>query len=52
MKFHNGEPFSADDVKFTYERILDEGTGSFIRGGVLNIQAINVIDPQTVEFKL
>ena len=32
VMFHNGESFSADDVKFTYERILDEGTGSFIRG--------------------
>ena len=52
VMFHNGESFSADDVKFTYERILDEGTGSFIRGGILNIQEINAVDAQTIEFKL
>ncbi len=23
MKFHNGEEFDAQDVKFTFERILD-----------------------------
>ena len=52
VTFHNGEPLTADDVKYTYERILDESTGSFIRGGILNISEITVIDPQTVEFKL
>ena len=30
VTFHNGEPLSAEDVKYTYERILEEGTGSFI----------------------
>ena len=52
VMFHDGESLSADDVKFTYERILDEGTGSFIRGGILNIQEINAVDAQTIEFKL
>ena len=44
VMFHNGEMLTADDVKFTYERILEEGTGSFIRGGILNISEINVVD--------
>ena len=52
VTFHNGEPLSTEDVKYTYERILEEGTGSFIRGGILNIEEINAIDGQTIEFKL
>ena len=52
VMFHNGEPLTADDVKYTYERILDESTGSFIRGGILNISEINPVDAHTIEFKL
>ena len=52
VNFHDGQPFSAEDVKYTYERILDESTASYIRGGLLGIEEVNVIDPLTVEFKL
>jgi peptide/nickel transport system substrate-binding protein len=52
MTFHDGQPFTAEDVKYTYDRILDEANGSWIRGGILGIEEINVVDPLTVEFKL
>src|SRR4029453_7017722 len=32
VKFHNGRELSSDDVKFTYERILDPKVGSGGRG--------------------
>ena len=33
--FHNGEPFTSADVKYTFERILDPATASSLRSAVL-----------------
>ncbi|MCS6907706.1 MAG: ABC transporter substrate-binding protein, partial [Anaerolineales bacterium] len=50
VKFQNGDPFTAEDVKFSIERTKQLGAGaSYIWSAV---EAINVLDPQTVEFKL
>jgi len=40
VKFHNGRELVADDVKFTYERILDPKTGSGGRGYLSAIEHI------------
>ncbi|HEX2981608.1 MAG TPA: ABC transporter substrate-binding protein, partial [Anaerolineaceae bacterium] len=52
VKFHNGDDMTAEDVKFSYERILNEETGAAARSYFTSITEINVIDPLTVEFKL
>src|SRR6202023_1937150 len=31
VKFHNGKPFDASDVVFTFKRILDKDVGSVLR---------------------
>ena len=31
VKFHNGKPFDAADVVFTYKRLLDKDVGSVLR---------------------
>lgn len=48
VKFHNGRPVTAEDVKFSFERLKDEESP---RSDVYaNIVDIRVIDERTVEF--
>jgi peptide/nickel transport system substrate-binding protein/glutathione transport system substrate-binding protein len=49
LKFHNGDPVTADDVKFSLERILDPRTAASLRGSLSVIQSIEVMDPLTVK---
>jgi peptide/nickel transport system substrate-binding protein len=49
VKFHNGEPFTAEAVKFSLERILDPGQKSPIRGNFTWIKGIKVLDDYTVQ---
>ncbi|MGI8854344.1 MAG: peptide-binding protein [Thermomicrobiales bacterium] len=53
VKWHDGQPFSADDVKFSYDLYMDPKTGT-PRAGTLNehIASVTVKDPQTVVFVL
>ncbi len=48
VKFHNGRELVADDVKYTYERILDPKIGSGGRGYLSAIEQIEVPDTRTV----
>lgn len=55
LKWHDGQPITADDVVFTMEKILDKSQNTFLRDlFVYNDKAIEVkkIDDKTVEFKL
>lgn len=66
VMFHNGEELTAEDVKFTYERIMDPqvassvshlflnvvGAGEFKSGADDHISGIKVIDPSTVQITL
>ena len=48
VKFHNGEDFNADVVKFSVERILNPDQKSPSRGQNLLIERVEVVDPYTV----
>jgi peptide/nickel transport system substrate-binding protein len=50
VKFQNGDPLTAEDVKYSIERTMKLGAGASYIWSAVN--AINVVDPQTVEFKL
>ncbi len=52
IKFHDGKPCTATDVKFTFERILDPKTAAPYRMFYESIEAIQVLDPQKVKFRL
>jgi peptide/nickel transport system substrate-binding protein len=46
-KFHNGDPVTAEDVKFSYERYRGAGAGPF----KARTAGIDVIDPHRVRFR-
>lgn len=52
VTFHNGQPFSAEDVKYTFDRILDPAVGSRLAALYSGIEEVTVVDPLTVKFVL
>jgi peptide/nickel transport system substrate-binding protein len=48
VKFHNGDPFTAEDVKFTLERVARDNK-LLEYGNYKQIKEVKVIDPHTVE---
>jgi len=52
VKWHDGEAFTADDVKFTYEAIMDPANESENAPNYEDVEEIKVIDDYTVSFRL
>jgi peptide/nickel transport system substrate-binding protein len=50
VKFHNGEPFNAQAVKFSFDRMLDPKTKWPGAGALRPIKAVTVVDDSTVRF--
>jgi peptide/nickel transport system substrate-binding protein len=48
VKFHNGDTFSAEDVKFSFDRVLDPTTKSPQYGNVRAVKEIRIIDDSTI----
>lgn len=46
--FHNGEPFNADSVRFTIQRVLDPAQKSPNRANIAEITRVEVLDDFTV----
>jgi peptide/nickel transport system substrate-binding protein len=50
VKFHNGNPFTAADVKFSFERLSNPDVSEFINTGK-SIDSIDILDDYTVVIK-
>jgi peptide/nickel transport system substrate-binding protein len=50
VQFHNGKTLASEDVKYTFESILDPAFKSPIRGSLDKIASIDTPDPLTVVF--
>ncbi len=51
VKFHDGTPFTARDVKATFERVLDPEKKMPTRNNHVKIKSVEVVDDHTVRFK-
>jgi peptide/nickel transport system substrate-binding protein len=47
--WHDGQPFTADDVVFTWEFVADSATGATTTGSYTNIDHIDKLDAHTVK---
>lgn len=52
VKFHNGDELTADDVKYTLDRILNPATGSPVRTLFVAVKNIEVLDKYTIRIEL
>ena len=50
VKFHDGTPFSARDVKATFDRVLNPENKLTARGNHAKIKSVDVVDDLTVKF--
>src|SRR5262245_61584108 len=48
LRFHNGDPVTAEDVKFSFERYRGAGAKEL----TLHVRQVDIIDPVTVRFVL
>jgi peptide/nickel transport system substrate-binding protein len=51
VKFHDGTPFGAKDVKATFDRVLNPELKLTARGNHAKIKSVEVVDDLTVRFK-
>lgn len=52
VTWHDGEPFTAKDVKFTIEAIMDPENGSENAPNYEDVEEITIVDEYTVSFRL
>ena len=50
VTWHDGKPFTAADVKFTFDTMLDPKVNARYRGNFPGLQRAEVVDDQTVRF--
>jgi peptide/nickel transport system substrate-binding protein len=52
VKFHNGDPLTSADVKYTFDRIIDTKNSAIARSFFADVDNITTPDPTTVVFNL
>ena len=51
-RFHNGREVTAEDVKYSIDRVRDPKTGSPVRDTYQSVEAVEVVDRHTVRLRL
>src|SRR5438093_7574447 len=52
VTFHNGDELTADDVKFSFDRLRAKDSGYSYGSTIETIASVDVVDKHTVKFKL
>jgi peptide/nickel transport system substrate-binding protein len=48
LKWADGQPFTADDVVFTYTYVINKETAATTYGNYVDLEKVEAVDPQTV----
>jgi len=48
VKWHDGQPFTAEDVRFTYEAMIHPKTPTGYKDDFLGVKDVEILDPHTV----
>ena len=51
VRWHDGAPLTADDVRFTYESLINPAVRTPYRGDFERVRSLTVVDPWTVEVR-
>jgi len=51
VTFSNGEPLDAQDVKFTFDHVLDPDNNQVVRARIATVDHVEIIDPTTVRIR-
>lgn len=52
VKFHNGQTMTAEDVKYSVDRVLDPKTAAPYRSWFATVQEVKIVDPLTIQVNL
>lgn len=52
VTFQNGQPFTADDVKFSFERYVDPAIGNVFAYQLAGLKSVDVVSPSEVRITL
>lgn len=52
VKWHDGTPFTAADIVFTYKRLQDKEVASVLRANLIIVNSVEALDTHTVRFNL
>lgn len=52
VTWHDGEPFTAEDVKFTLELVLNPEAGSYLAGKLAGVESVEAVDDLTAKITL
>ena len=52
VKFHNGREMTADDVKYSIDRVRDPKGGSPVRDTYASVESVELVDRHTVRLRL
>jgi peptide/nickel transport system substrate-binding protein len=52
VKFHDGTPLTADDIKFSFDRALDPATKNPLNAYLKSIDKVEIESPETIVIKL
>lgn len=50
--FHNGDPVTADDVKFSFDYMRNPANAAYMYSALTVVQSVDVVDANTVRFTL